>query len=265
MTAISDDDEVLDISESITMQNNAPFYGNVFDWRDYTKILEECFNAIKDSTSTRQIVLETWLLVDYAIRELLSNLWRLKQFNSEDGDFDLRYELLPTFERCTKLLERVLSIQRSLEEYPDPDIHSVKMPGRFLYFYEKSYPDEFERFLQIEQAYYRKYYPQLATSEHNASPLTATSTTFMPPGRRYCVNKEWVEALRDLDGDWFRLARRLNKARNVAAHSYDTNKILSAFGYAGPNAADQTKRECMEMLDKLLGVVQKPVRKNPES
>lgn len=245
------------------MRDNAPFYGSAFDMQDYAKIAEECINAIGNSTSIRQVVLETWLLVDYAIRELLSNLWGVKQFNSEDEDFDLRYELLPNFERCTRLLETVLNIQRSLEE--DPDTHSVKMPARFLYFYQKSHPDEFERFLQIEQEYYRKYYPQLATSERNASSHTTTSISVMPLRRMYRVNKAWVEALRDLDEAWFRLARRLNKARNVAAHSYDANKILSAFGYAGPNAADQTKRECMKMLGKLLGVVQKPARENPES
>jgi hypothetical protein len=263
MTAIPGDDEYLDISESTVMRDNAPFYGSVLDMEDYAKIAEECISAIEKSTSIRQVVLETWLLVDFAIRELLSNLWGLKQFNSEDEDFDLRYELLPSFERCTRLLERVLSIQRSLEE--DPDIHRVRMPVRFIYFYKKSYPDEFERFLQIEQGYYREYYPQLATSERSASSLTTTSITVTPPRRRYCVNKAWVEALHDLDKAWFRLARRLNKARNVAAHSYDANKILSAFGYAGPNAAEQPKRECKEMLGKLLGIVQKPARENPES
>jgi len=269
MTDISDNDEYLDMSESMAMRDSAPFYGSVLDLKDYAKIAEDCINAIENSTSIRQVVLETWLLVDYAIRELLSNLWGLKQFNSEDGDFDLRYELLPSFDRCTKLLENVLSIQRSLEE--NPDDHLVEMPTQFIIFYKNNYPDEFNRFLQIEQDYYQKYYPQLTASKRNALSTIKTSITItspkttLLPKRRYYVKKVWVDALRDLDETWFRLARRLNKARNVAAHSYDTNKILSAFGYAGPNAADQIKRECMEMLRKLLGVVQKPVGENPRS
>ena len=263
MTVIPSDDGYVDISEYIAMRDNAPFYGSALDMEDYAKIAEECISAIENSTSVRQIVLETWLLVDYAIRELLSNLWGLKQFNSEDDGFDLRYELLPSFERCIRLLERVLSIQRSLEE--DPDVHEVKMPVRFIYFYMKSYPHEFERFLQIEQDYYRKYYPELATSERSVSSPSMASTTITMPRRRYCVKKAWVEGLHDLDEAWFRLARRLNKARNVAAHSYDTNKILLAFGYAGPNAADQTKRECKEMIGKLLGIIQKSTNENAES
>lgn len=263
MTAVSyNNDEYWEISESMLLRVDAPFYGSILDIEEYTKIAKHCINAVENSTSTRQIVLETWLLVDYALRELLSNLWGLKKFNSEDGDFDLRYELLPNFERNARLLEKILSIQRPLQE--DPDIHRVRMNIGFTFFYIKNYPDEAKRFSQIEQAYYQKYYPHLATSsERNIFSLTTTAP-ILPKPEYYCVNKAWVDTLCNLDEAWFRLARRLNKARNVAAHSYDTDKILSAFGYAGPNAADQIKRECMEMLVTLLGIVQKPVRENPK-
>jgi hypothetical protein len=47
------------------------------------------------------------------------------------------------------------------------------------------------------------------------------------------INKTWVDILHDLDKNWFSLARKLNKARNVAAHSYDTNKILAVLGKTG--------------------------------
>lgn len=257
MTPIPNGDIHLDISDTIAIRDNAPFFGTADDFRDYEEVMKEAISAIKNSTNVRQVVLETWLLVDYAVRELLSSVWGLKQFNSEDGDFDLRYyELLPSFEPCIRLLERVLSIQRALEV--DPDAHRVKMPLGFAYFYMKSYPDDFKRFLKIEQDYLREHYPQSATPGPEAL-LTATTVAaaVVPPQRRYCVNKAWVEALSDLDKAWFRLARRLNKARNVAAHSYDARKILSAFGYAGPKAEDQTKDECKEMLGKLLGIVLK--------
>ena len=257
MTTAQSDDEFLDITESIAIRSDTPFYGSVLDLEDYKRIAKECIIAIEGSTNIRQVVLETWLLVDYAIRELLSNLWELKQFNSEDEDFDLRYELLPGFKYCIRLLEKVLSIQRSLEE--DPERHEVKIPVGFIFFFKKNYPTEFERFLHIEQDYYQKYHPQLAKPGPNVFVFTKANTSVKASSRpRYCVNKSWVKVCSNLDDTWFRLAHKLNKARNVAAHSYDANKILSAFGYAGINAADKTKRECIEMLTKLLGIALKP-------
>jgi len=257
-------DEYIDISESAAMRTDAPWYGNTFDAREFGEIAEGCINAIKSSTSPRQVVLESWLLVDYAIHQLLAGLWGLKKFNNDDAGFDLRYELLPSFERCTRLLERILTIQRSLPE--DPHSHAVTFPVKFIFFFKKNYPNEFSTFAQIEQDYYRRYYPNLATASPEIRPSLTTmsiSPTVLQAPPAYCVNKGWVDALRDLDESWFQLARRLNKARNVAAHSYSASKILLAFGHAGPNAAEQTNRECMKMLGILLGVVEKREEASP--
>ncbi len=255
----SNDDELLEFSETLSMRSNAPSYGSALDLEEYIKIATDFVNTIKNSTSLRQDVLETWLLVDYSIRELLANLFKIKEFNSEDGEFDLRHELLPrSFERCADLLEKILNSQRNLDE--DPASNYVTMSARFLFFYKKNYPEEFEKFLKIEQAYYKKYYPRLAKSEKDQDLIYVTgnvATVDFSRRNKYCVNKTWVDTLQGLDKKWFSLARRLNKARNVAAHSYDTNKILAVLGKNGPDAARQTKNECIEMLDKLLGLVQK--------
>jgi len=257
-------EECFDISKFLTMGENAPFFGNVLDLEDYIQVAEECVKAIAGAQSIRQVVLETWLLVDYATRELLSNLWRLKEFNDEENDFDLRYQLLPGFEQCLRLIERVLAVQRARPEAPD-DYQVRISPASFLLFFMKRCPDEFEQFRQIEEKYYQEHHPELAKQEEDSSVVFTTSSSILSRGERFRVNKAWVEALQGLDENWFRLARRLNKARNRAAHSHDSSKILSAFGYSGANAEAKTKQECIQMIDTLLGITRKPENTNTEN
>lgn len=253
------DNECLDISDSFAMQSESPFYGSARDLLAFSKVTEEYFKSVQKLTNPRHVVLETWLLVDFAIRTFLSNLFDLTRFNSEEKEFDLRYELLPSFEKCRTILEKVLEIQRSLPE--NPDENSIKLPVKFGYFFMKKYKDEFIKFLDIEQEYYKKYYPELASNDKEKTKFSILSKSGISkiPERHY-VNKSFVRNLQSIDKNWFKIASRLNKARNIAAHSYDLQKILSAFGYRGEKAAERTKKECLTIIQKLLGIVKQPIK-----
>ena len=244
--------EYLDISDSLAMQSDAPFYGSALDLITFSKVAEEYFKSVQELNNPRHVVLETWLLVDFAIRTFLSNLFDLTRFNSEEKNFDLRYELLPSFERCKTILKKVLEIQRSLPE--NQDENSIKLPARFGYFFMKKYKNEFIKFLDIEQEYYKKYYPQLASNDKEKTKISILSKSSISkiPKRHY-VDKSFVKNLQSIDKNWFKIASRLNKARNIAAHSYDLQKILSAFGYKGEKAAEKTKEECLKIIQELLG------------
>ncbi len=252
---VGKDEERFDISESLTMREDAPFVGSALDIEEYAKIAEECMKAVKRAESIRQTVLETWLLADYAVREVLSNLWGLKKFSDEESDFDLRHKLLPGFARCIGLLQRILDIQRSLPE--EPVSYRLRGPLGLMWFLKEKHRVLLDRLLQVEDEYLGVYHPELVAKKPN-DPLVATTVAPRVISRkRYCANKAWVEALRSLDENWFKLARRLNKARNVAAHSHDPSKILSALGCSGANAAAQAKKECVQMIETLLGIARK--------
>lgn len=254
------DNEYLTISDSISMKSDAPFYGSVFDFITFEKLIKEYFKSVKELNNPRHVVLETWLLVDFTIRTLLSSLFKLTRFNSEEEGYDLRYELLPiSFDKCKTILQKVLKIQRSLPE--EPVDNSIKLDTIFGIFFMKKYKNDFMKFLDIEQEYYKKYYPELVNNNkankvsiEYSMPIITKSDIFKSP-KRYCVNKSFVKSLNAIDDNWFNTASKLNRARNKAAHSYDSQEILSKFGYKGKDAAEKTIKECLTMIEKLLGVV----------
>ena len=252
------DNECLDISDSFAMQSDSPFYGSARDLLTFSKVTEEYFKSVQELNNPRHMVLETWLLVDFAIRTFLSNLFELTRFNLEE-EFDLRYELLPSFERSITILKKVLKIQRSLPE--NPDDYSIKLPAKFGFFFMKKYKDEFIKYLDIEQEYYKKYYPELASNDKEKTKFSILSKSDISKiPKRYCVDKYFVRNLQSIDENWFKIALRLNKESNIAAHSYDLQKILSAFGYRGEKAAERTKKECLTIIQKLLGIVKQPIK-----
>ena len=68
------------------------------------------------------------------------------------------------------------------------------------------------------------------------------------------IPKGWIKAVKRIDKDWIKGAYRLNDARNYAAHSYDSKKILQRMGYSGTSAVAHLKDECLKLLRNLIGV-----------
>jgi len=250
--------EYLNISDSLSFQSDAPFYGTGLDLLAFSNLTEEFFKSVQGLNNPRYVVLETWLLVDFAIRTFLSNLFDLARFNLEE-EFDLCDTLLPNFNKNLDILEKILNIQRSLPE--NPDDYSVKLPAKFGFFFMRKYKTEFTKYLDIEQEYYKKYYPKLASNNNEKINLSIPSKSGVSKiPERYCVNNTFVRHLQSIDENWFNIAKKLNKARNKAAHSYDLQKIFSVFGYKGKRAAEKTKKECLTMIEKLLGIAEQPIK-----
>lgn len=253
------DNEYLKISDSITIKSDAPFYGSVFDFITFEKLIKEYFKSVKELDNPRYIILETWLLVDFAIFTLLSNLFNLTRFNSEKEKFDLSYELIPRrFSTKLKIFKKILEIQRSLPEKPVDN--SVTIDAKFSLFFMKKYKDEYMKYLNIIQEYYKKYYPKLVNNSKVKKisieyPLPIiTKTDILKAPKRYCVNKSFIKSLKIIDNNWFTIAKSLNDARNAAAHSYDQKKILSVFGCKGENAPEKAKKRCLTIIENLLGI-----------
>lgn len=232
---------------------SVPFWGTVGQLEKLSELVGHCVETVTQSSSPREMVLETWLAVDYAVRDLIVGGYQLARFCQEG--FDLRYILLPkSFEELLRLLEQTVSFQTGLG--PEPPITPDDYPSYirstydFLKYLAENHGDINERLKEIEAEYFAKRHPELAEQ--------------IKQGYKFCfIRKErtlerlpsgWVQVVNNLGDDWFSLARQLNNARNKAAHSYDSSAIAKAFGIAGPQAVDMVRSKCLELLKKLLGI-----------
>ena len=102
-------DDIWDDSASI------PFWGRIEQLEKLSALASHCLETVNKSESPREMVLETWLVLDYAVRDLIVNSYGLYKFCQED--FDLRYELLPQSFRAllrflkTRFLTRLVSLR----------------------------------------------------------------------------------------------------------------------------------------------------------
>jgi hypothetical protein len=236
---------------------SVPFWGRIGQLQKLSDLVGRCVETVTESESSREMVLETWLVLDYAVRDLVVSGYELAKFCQED--FDLRYVLLPkSFEALLQLLEQTISYQSSLSQEPnlsdDYSAHDyppyIRSSYGFLKYLAENYGDISDRLGEIEAEYFAKRHPELVEQKEQGYQFY-----FMPREEGFeRLPSGWLEVVSDLGDNWFGLARRLNSARNMAAHSYDPSSIAKAFGIAGPQTVDVVRAECLELLNKLLGI-----------
>lgn len=240
------DDEKMELN-GIEFSEDLLFYGSTFKLEELVKLAEKCIREVEGSNNVRLIVLETWLFIDFCIRELLMSGLGLNRVNIDACD--LRYRILPiSFPRCIELIEKLKKTHSGLPQ--DPHEKGIKLPLHFLSFIKKHYPDFFDQLLDIEEEYYTKHVPELATKKYN--PL---EVEIIPAPVQYSrIPKGWIKAVGRIDKEWIKSANRLNNARNYAAHSYDSKKILQRMNCSGMSPLEDLKDECVNLLRNLIGV-----------
>jgi len=200
------------------------------------------------------MVLETWLLLDYAVRDLIVNGYGLYKFCQED--LDLRYELLPqSFRALLKFFKDTISYQSGLTPEPSPSDHYppyIRSSYGFLKYLGENHGDIDKRLKEIEAEYLAKQHPELAEQVKQGWQFFYHEPREERIGR---VPSGWLDVVSKLDEDWFVRAEKLREARNKAAHSHDLSAIAKVFGIAGPRTVDLVRDECLELLNKLLGIV----------
>ena len=231
---------------------SVPFWGRVEQLQKLSDLVGRCVETVTKSESLREMVLETWLVLDYAVRDLVVSGYGLYKFCQED--FDLRYILLPkSFEGLLQLLEETISYQSGLSQEPSPSDDYppyIRSSFGFLKYLAENHGDIAETLKEIEAEYFAKRHPELAEQIKQGWQFFHMSREERIEG----LPSGWLEVASNLGDDWFRLARRLSKARNKAAHSYDPFAIAKAFGIAGPQAVDMVRAECLQLLKNLLGI-----------
>jgi hypothetical protein len=243
-------------------QRNIPFFGSSRDLEELTALVENCLNILREASSIRQMVLETWLIVDYAVRQFLLAGFELKRFC--DNDFDLQYKLLPReFSALIELLEYTIKFNNKLPtESETKKVDRDRVGGftasyEFLKFVRDRYPELLGRINEVQQDYIATQNPDPSRSEGFVSlpgiyPYEERKVTRMRP--------EWRKVACALDDNWFALARQLNKARNIAAHSFRTEETAQAFGLVGPNVLTLAKDKCLSIITILLGLKEETAR-----
>ncbi len=237
----------------ILLREDLPYYGNIQDYNNLIRIANQSVPSIKRAKSIRLAVIETWLLVDLFVREALANAFRMKEFNYKD--FDLRHELLPIgFKECLNVLHKIIEIQRQLPE--NPEHHRIQLPVTFQYYLKKNHPDFESKLREIEQLYYKEHHPRLVTTQiqvYNLAEMTSKQR-FDHLNDYYCADTQWIRIYGKLDEKWFKAAERVNRARNMAAHSYNASQIFQTLGYNGNNSLRLAKKELLKSIEVFLGI-----------
>lgn len=228
------------------LANENPFKGilglnSVVGWTEYAEMARRYLDVCNTGT-LRLVVLETWLLMDYTLRQILMAGLNLPRTNYDR--LDLREQLLPGFERCLDLIIKI----RNLNETLGPVDPRTQMRIGLLLFMQKHYPTLLDQFTEAENVFLTDT-GELKVYEASRSLLRSTGS----PEPRY-VSDAWLKMTNVIDKSWRDEVMKLNGARNKAAHTYDESAIAEKLGCSGPRALERAKAKCRELVGRLLDV-----------
>lgn len=233
------------------MPSNNPLYTTLESFEIYKKLVKETKDVIKNTDNPRIIIIQTWIIIDFCIRDILISGLHLSDFIFED--LDLRYSLLPQrFDNCIKLIKDIRKTQKKLKERsPDP---YLGWSVTFRYFIKEQDPHFYSKLLEYEQNYYKKYHPECVSKPNRI---------FIPnPGYDIVTNKRinyrsvdkgWLKSVEKITDDWIKKATKINKVRNYAAHGYNYELVYKELGLKGNKKLLLLKSFCKNMLNELLG------------
>ncbi|NDK57369.1 hypothetical protein [Pontibacter fetidus] len=225
-------------------ESNVPFYGTMEDYEKLNEVVGHAKRKIDSSDSPRELIFESWFLFDYLIRKLLLKAFNIENYETEE--FDPMYDYLPqSFDSCLKSLESLLKQQRRVyQQQLHPNTVRTypifTMPGSFfLYLHDKD-PNLVTQFIDNLRDYellYEAEYQGLKEKFKNEDYECDS------------VSRRWYDTCQNIDANWFKSIRKLNKTRNRAAHVVDAEKIYSSFGINGANKLIKLKAELIKLLD----------------
>lgn len=246
--------EYITISEDSIL--NISFSGPI---EEYTSFITNSIKQIITSQNPRHLILESWLLLDFSIRQLI-----VSGIGAQDTifeDFDLKYKLLPnSFRSCVSFLEEFIKNQSSLPL--DPHSELLKLPFSFkFYINEDIDPEERDTIHKIIDQYNKKMVPHLDSEYLYSEKERDYEISFTLPKKpireniKYkTVSSSWLTTVSGLNQDWFKGVNKINEARNKAAHSYNEDDIYSKFGLNGQDRFQRLKETCINSIEQLLEI-----------
>lgn len=216
----------------------------------FEDLVKEIKTIIDNNDNPRIIVIQTWLIIDFSIKEILITGLNLSDFNV-DG-LDLR-ELLPWggFEKRMKLIKNIRDTQKSLKAKSVD--HRIRWSFEFLKFVKEDSPEFYAKLMKYEQDYYEKLHPECVEKPGTAYvPNPNYDIIANKPINYRSVSDEWLEAVEKIDDGWTKMAIKINRARDKAAHSSKCKDIYKIFTLEGKDKLARLKQECKKILDDLL-------------
>jgi len=237
-------------------KEDIPFFGNKQQLDELTSLTTNCLRRLEEATSARDMVLETWLTVDFALRQFLISGFELHRFCDED--FDLRYILLSSsFRELLKLLKDTKEHYNKYPIEPEPaftdKVGGFKSSAQFWRYVKEEHPDLLEKIAAVTDEYRIKMNPELHNHIVSRS-ISFGDSSDQPESKVEKMNLGWIKVADKLDDKWIDSAEHLNKARNSAAHSPSIDKIGRCFGLKGENITELIRDRCRAILETLLGV-----------
>lgn len=215
---------------------------------EFEKVIYNCMSEIINSSNIRIIVLETWMMIEYYVRQALAVAFDIEKYECEN--LDPKYDLLPSsYKACIEMLEKLLQEQMKLKEPPvteDNFTANVKL----LLYYKKCYPDVLEKIIDIDYEYNLKEHPELFTSIKGSDGKYICNLAFETKEKYYQQTK-FVKSYGHMNKEWFKGARKINNARNAAAHKYDLDMVFNELGFNGATAFDRSKEFCLDLIEKM--------------
>ncbi len=233
--AKKNDSEVKRLIGMFDDSKNIPTFLNLFDYVEFAERIDKTIEFIRQSNNSREIVIETWLIIDYSIRHILKYGLEIDRFCDDN------FNILPQgFKDCSYLLQDFINKQK--EKMPNPSKHIIFLPYEFkmAIFEDKEF---FKKFIQYESEYYK-----------NLNVSGVGVITDLRDNKFRNVDEDWLMAVKKLDDYWFEKANKLNKVRNYASHSFDENRIYKELGLNGKKRFDKLKDYCITTLKDLVGL-----------
>lgn len=231
------------------------FWGTEADLERLNSVITKCLEVVEKSTNVREMVLETWLAVDYGLRKFLLSGFELSRFCDED--FELEHELLPdSFHSLLRLFKTTLKHNRKFSLDPEPKVPDkvggFRSSHEFWSYIKKKHQKLYQDIKQVTKEYRLEKTPEL--KEYKSGEGVAFAFLETPKHEVEKMNLDWRRLANKFDNEWIKKACRLNEARNKAAHSHDARKICSKLGIRGKNSLKLTRTECKQLLNVLLAV-----------
>jgi len=203
---------------------------------------------IKSSNSPRLIILESWFIVDWFIRQFIIS--GINCFDLMSEKFNPHYQLLPnSFRECIEVLQELIESQKKLELRPLPYDQGFSGSLEFWDFIKQRSPDTYKKINDLTYKFQREKYNIPKKIKF------VVGVELNPSKKSYrFVTDEWLSDISKIDKNWINAALKLNKARNNAAHSLEEDNLYDSFGIKGKNKIERLRNECLILLQTIVGL-----------
>lgn len=234
-----------------------PFYGTPKQLMELGEVVGKCIDNCNASSNIREIVIETWITIDFAIRQLLLSGFNLTGFS--DQELDISYLLLPNS------FKELVNILKKTRKYCIEHKSSVKVEKKdtsggftssyaFWKFIKENNPELLKKIIEITDEYRRQMTPGLLYMKETYY-IEESQSLFESKNKLFEeLSDDWKEVICNLDGKWFKRIDKLNDARNFAAHNHNAQQIARYFGKTEPNLVKKVRSECFSLMRQLLNI-----------